>query len=342
MDKRRHRWFLPALVLLTPLVFLLCVGVGSAALSPGQVAGALWGGLTGHMPESVSSETASILLRVRLPRVCTVALVGAGLSLCGGAMQGLLKNPLADGSTLGVSSGASLGAVLAIALGLRLPFFSGGGVTVMSILFAFLSMFLILSLAHVVDYSLSTNTIILVGVIFSMFAASVTSLLVTFAGDKVKNIMFWTMGSFAGASYGDAGLMLLALLVCGALLLRLSGELNAFAVGEENARHIGVDVRRVKLTVMVAVSILLGVSVSVSGSIGFVGLVVPHMTRFITGPNHRRLLPTAMWLGALFLLLADLISRTLFSPTQLPIGVITSFVGSLAFIYIFYTLRAKR
>ncbi|NCB63549.1 MAG: iron ABC transporter permease [Clostridia bacterium] len=339
MDKRVRRWLLPLAVLLTPAVFLLCVGVGSVFFPPAEVAGALWGGLTGSIPAFVPDQAASILLRVRLPRVCTVALVGAALSVCGGAMQGLLKNPLADGSTLGVSSGASLGAVLAIALGVRLPFLPGGAVTVLSILFAFLSMLLILSLARALDYSLTTNTIILVGVIFSMFAASVTSLLVTFAGDKVKNIMFWTMGSFSGASFGDAGLMLLALVACGAVLLRLAPELNAFAIGEENARHIGVDVRRVKLTVMVAVSVLLGVAVSVSGSIGFVGLVIPHMTRFVTGPNHRALLPVSMWSGALFLMLADLLSRTLFSPVELPIGVITSFVGSVSFIYIFYCSR---
>ena len=201
---------------------------------------------------------------------------------------------------------------------------------------------LILTLAHILDYSLSTNTIILVGVIFSMFAGSVTNLLVTFAGDKVKNIMFWTMGSFTGTTFQDAGIVLLALIFCSILLLNLSAELNAFAMGEENAIHIGVNVRRVKLLIMIAVSILLGISVSVSGSIGFVGLVIPHIARFMVGPNHKKLLPISMWLGSIFLLLADLISRTILSPAVLPIGVITSFVGSIFFIYIFYTLRTKQ
>jgi iron complex transport system permease protein len=344
MKARRDltRWLTIAAAVLTPIVFLLCVGVGSVGFSISEVAGTIWGGITGTMPETVPEGADSILLSVRLPRVCTVALVGAALSLCGGAMQGLLKNPLADGSTLGVSSGASLGAVLAIALGTKIPFLGDVGVTIMSILFAFLAMVLILTLAHTLDYSLSTDTIILVGVIFSMFASSVTSLLVTFSGDQVKNIMFWTMGSFTGTTFKDAGLMLVALVVCGAVLLRLGPELDAFAVGEENARHIGVDVRRVKLTVMIAVAALLGIAVSVSGSIGFVGLVIPHATRFITGPNHKKLLPVSMWLGGLFLMLADLLSRTIVSPAVLPIGVITSFVGSIAFIYIFYTLRAKR
>ena len=313
---------------------LLCTLVGSVFLPPSEVFAVLTG-------SPATPESAAILLQVRLPRVLTVALVGAALSLCGAAMQGLLKNPLADGSTLGVTSGASLGAVLAIALGIRLPVAIGGSVTVMSIAFAFLSMLCILSLAHCLDYSLSTNTIILIGVIFSMFASSATSLLVTFAGDKVKNITFWTMGSFSGAAYADAALMLVALVVCGGVLLYLAPELNAFAVGEENARNVGVNVRRVKLVVMVAVSALLGASVSVSGCIGFVGLVIPHMTRFLTGPNHRLLLPASLLGGALFLLLADLASRTLFAPLELPIGVITSFVGSVAFIYIFYRSRKR-
>ena len=326
-------WVLGLAALLCTL--LLCVAVGSVFLPPAEVLRVLFG-------SPAAPESTAILLRVRLPRVLTVALVGAALSLCGAAMQGLLKNPLADGSTLGVTSGASLGAVLTIALGIRVPLLGARAVTVMSIVFAFLSMLLILSLAHFLDYSLSTNTIILIGVIFSMFAGSATSLLVTFAGDKVKNIMFWNMGSFAGASYPDAMLMAVALLVCGAVLLYLAPELNAFAVGEENARNVGVNVGRVKLAVMIAVSALLGAAVSVSGCIGFVGLVIPHMTRFLTGPNHRLLLPASLLGGSVFLLLADLASRTLFAPLELPIGVITSFVGSVTFIYIFYRSRTRR
>lgn len=342
MRQKHRRWIITAAVLVTPLIFLLCVGIGSVNYTPAEITQVLWNGIRGNLHETSGNGVANVILKIRLPRVCTVALVGAALALCGTAMQGLLKNPLADGSTLGVSSGASLGAVFAIALGLHIPMIGSIGVTVMSILFAFLSIILILTLAHILDYSLSTNTIILVGVIFSMFAGSVTNLLVTFAGDKVKNIMFWTMGSFTGTTFQDAGIVLLALIFCSILLLNLSAELNAFAMGEENAIHIGVNVRRVKLLIMIAVSILLGISVSVSGSIGFVGLVIPHIARFMVGPNHKKLLPISMWLGSIFLLLADLISRTILSPAVLPIGVITSFVGSIFFIYIFYTLRTKQ
>ena len=278
-------------------------------------------------------------MNVRLPRVLNVALVGASLALCGAAMQGLLRNPLADGSTLGVSSGASLGAVLALALGVTIPGTAYGGTMVMAMVFAFLSLAAILGLAYALDRSLTTNSIILIGVIFSMFASSVISLVISFASQNIKSITFWTMGSLAGTNFGHTRVLALALLICGVIILRYARELNAFAIGEDNARHIGVNVRRVKLVILVAVSVLIGVCVSVSGTIGFVGLVVPHMARMITGPNHKRLLPSAMFSGAIFLLLADLAARTILRPIELSIGVVTSLVGAVAFITIFVRTR---
>ena len=155
-----------------------------------------------------SATHISILLKIRLPRVLCTALTGACLSLCGAAMQGLLKNPLADGSTLGVSSGAALGAAVSIAFGIRLPFLPFSAAMGMAIVFAFISLILILSLAMRLDNSLSTNTIILIGIIFSMFVSSLLTLLLTFAADKVKNITFWTMGSLSGSSYENAALLL--------------------------------------------------------------------------------------------------------------------------------------
>ncbi len=209
----------------------------------------------------------------------------------------------------------------------------------MAILFAFLSLLVILTLSYRLDASLSTNTIILLGVIFSMFASSLSSLVITFAGDKVKTITFWTLGSLQGNGYRSVILLALTLLVCGGLLLSQARELNAFAIGEDNARSVGVNVKRVKLRVLVCVSVLIGMSVSVSGTIGFVGLVTPHILRLITGPNHRRLLPASLYGGAVFLMLSDLIARTILSPRELPIGVVTSLIGTAVFLYIFYSAR---
>lgn len=321
-------------------VMLLCICVGSVSIPLSHTLTAMWNTLWGmEVPEGISKN---IILNVRLPRVINVALVGAALSLCGAAMQGLLRNPLADGSTLGVSSGASLGAVIALAFGVTIPGSPYGGAMLMAMGFAFFSLILILSLAYALDRSLSTNSIILIGVIFSMFASSVINLIISFAQDHLKSITFWTMGSLSGTNFSHARILAIAVLVCGAIILRYARELNAFAIGEDNARHIGVNVKKVKLVILITVSVLIGVCVSISGAIGFVGLVMPHMARMLTGPNHKRLLPSAMFSGAIFLLLADLAARTLLSPIELSIGVVTSLVGAVAFIVIFYRTRKAR
>ena len=289
------------------------------------------------MPEGISAN--AIILSVRLQRVLCVALTVASLSLCGAAMQGLLKNPLADGSTLGVSSGASLGAVVAIAFNITLPGLPFAGTVAMAMLFALASLLIILALAYKLDFSLSTNTIILIGIIYSMFVSSIMSLIITFAPDKVRHIVFWTMGSLQGTSYENALALLAVLAAFGTAILLRARELNAFAIGEDNARSVGVDVRRVRLMMLVCVSAIIGVCVSIGGTIGFVGLVTPQMVRMLVGPNHRRLLPASLFAGAIFLLLADLVARVLLNPLELPLGVVTSFVGALAFVYIFYSSR---
>jgi len=310
----------------TFLTFTLCVCVGSVSIP---------------IKELFSSI---IIIQVRLPRVLCVAFTGAALSLCGCAMQGLLRNPLAEGSTLGVSSGAALGAVLSMAFGLSIPGVDMSALpftetTVMAIVFAFLSLLLILGLSYKMDYSLSTNTIILIGVIFSMFVNSIISLVLAFSDEHAKNIIFWMMGSLAGSTYTNVWTLLIALIIFGAVILRYARELNAFAMGEDNARHIGVNVKRVKLIVLISVAALIGVCVSIGGAIGFVGLVIPHMTRMITGSNHKRLLPASIFSGAIFLMLADLVGRIILNPLELPIGVVTSIIGSIVFVYIFYYTR---
>ena len=337
---RRERFAPVTYALLTAgllLTMVLCVCVGSVPISLSDTVTAVWGALWGlPIPQNIAKN---IILNVRLPRVLCVALSGASLSLCGAAMQGLLRNPLADGSTIGVSSGAALGAVIAMAAGFTLPGTGYGGVMVTAMAFAFGSLALILSLAYALDRSLATNSIILIGVIFTMFISSIISLVVTFASDHTRSLSFWTLGSFSGVNYDQAKLLALALVVCGGVVLRYSHELNAFAVGEDNARHVGVNVKRVKLVILVTISVLIGVCVSISGTISFVGLVMPHIARMLVGPNHKRLLPASLFAGAIFLLLADLAARTLFSPVELSIGVVTSLVGAVAFVIIFYRTR---
>ena len=330
-------------MLLTIALFftmILSICVGSVRISFSDTVTSVWNAIWGlPIPENIAKN---IILNVRLPRVLCVTLAGAALSICGAAMQGLLRNPLADGSTMGVSSGAALGAIIAVATGFILPGLSFGGSMIMAMAFAFGSLILILSLAYTLDRSLSTGSIILIGVIFTMFISAIISLIITFASDHTRTLSFWTMGSFSGVNYDQAKIMCVALVICGGILFRFSPELNAFAIGEDNARHIGVNVKRVKLIILITVSVLIGVCVSIAGTVSFVGLIMPHIARMLVGPNHKRLLPASLFSGAIFLLLADLTARTLLSPIELPIGVVTSIVGAVAFVIIFYKTRKAR
>lgn len=318
---------------LTLFVFVLCVSLGSVNIPLRDVWNAVSGG-------GVSRESyRSIVWWTRLPRVICAGLMGAALSLCGAAMQGLLRNPLADGSTLGVSSGAALGAALSIVLGITVPGLESAGPAAMAMLFSFGSLVLILTLAWGIDRNFATHNIILIGVVFTMLVSALLSILITFSGEKLRSITYWTMGSLSGKSYEQDAVLLGGLLFFGLPLLLQSRELNAFAVGEENALHVGVPVRRVKLTVMICASALIGICVSIGGSVAFVGLIIPHMIRLAAGPNHRKLLPLSMFGGAVFLMLADLAARSILSPLELPIGVVTSLIGAVVFIVIFYRSR---
>lgn len=325
-------------ILLFLVVFNSSVLIGSIGFSPGFTIRIILKSLFGAGDISdIPESTVTIILNVRMPRVILSAMVGAALSLAGAAMQGLLKNPLADGSTLGIASGGALGAVLSIVLGISIPFFPQAGLAIMSILASFLSLMFILTLTYKIDYNLSNQTIILTGVIFSMLAGSITSLLVSLSGNNLRQVVFWSMGSFSGKGWSHVTLMLPFFIIGAVPLTFLSRELNAFSLGEEQAGFIGVNIKKVKFTILVLVSVLVGASVAVGGTIGFVGLVIPHITRFITGPDHKKLLPFSVLFGASFLMAADLLSRTVLSPAEIPIGVVTSLVGGILFIYIFYS-----
>lgn len=334
--ERRHALIYVVMAIATITMLVVGTCVGSVAVPFSETVDICLRALMGATQPDPSH--ASIILTVRLPRVLCVALCGASLSVAGASMQGLLKNPLADGSTLGVSSGAALGAATSIALGLNLPGAILSPTMVCAAIGAFASLVLVLTLSWRLDASLSTNTLILIGIIFSLFASALLSLIVTMASDHVREITFWTMGSLAGSTYGEAAMLLLALVACGTILVLNADELDAFSIGEDNARSVGVDVRRVRITVLVLCSILIGACVSCAGTIGFVGLVTPHATRLLLGPSHRRLLPACLLAGAVFLIAADLVARTVASPLELPLGAVTSLVGSVIFVQIFYLM----
>ncbi len=338
MKHARTFGFVLAALCLTSLTVMLCLCVGSVPIAFQDTVDVLRSALTGAARDDT---LAMILLRRRLPRVLCAALIGASLSLSGAVMQGLLRNALADGSTLGVSSGASLGAAVAIVTGVSFRLGGLADTTVVAILFAGLSLAGVLGIAYALDHSLSTQTIILLGVVFGMLVSALLTLLITFSGEKLRSITFWTLGSLASVNDASVRLLLGALVPLGGLLLAHADILDLFALGESRAARLGVRVRRVKAVCMASVCALCGVCVSVGGGIGFVGLVTPHMVRLVVGPSHRRLLPACALGGAIFLMLCDLAARTLFSPRELPIGVITSIIGAVVFVAL-YARRGRQ
>ncbi|SEJ65376.1 iron complex transport system permease protein [Bhargavaea ginsengi] len=282
---------------------------------------------------------ANILWNIRMPRVVLAGLVGGSLALAGAAFQGLLKNPLADPYTLGVSSGASVGAVATLFFGIGL--FGAYTLPIFSMAGAMAVLLLVIGFARAVDRSLKMETIILTGVIFGSFLGSVLSLMIALTGEELRQIISWLLGSVSMRGWKYVWIILPFLLVGGLLLWLCRRELNAMLFGEERAHHLGVDVRKRKWMILGGGSILTGSAVAVSGTIGFVGLVVPHMTRILWGSDHRHLLPLSFINGASLLVLCDLVARTIISPTELPVGVITSFIGAPVFAFIFYRQRRK-
>ncbi|UUX33341.1 FecCD family ABC transporter permease [Fundicoccus culcitae] len=318
-------------------VFILCVSIGSVTIPIEDILHSFKALITG---QELNNQYDRIIYYIRIPRVIVAGLVGVALALSGAIMQGLLKNPLADGSTLGISSGASLGAVIAIVTGFNIPRLPYYGTVIMAIIFAFGSLVVILSISYRIDKTLSNNTVILVGVIFSMTASSLISLLIAIFNNDIQRIIFWTMGSLSGSTYENATLLLVAIIIFGVIALTNAEELNAFSLGEDQARNLGVDVKKIRILLFLCSSALIGTAVAVGGNIGFVGLIIPHITRLIFGSNHKIVLPMTCFIGAIFLMITDLISRTLFSPTELPIGVITALIGSVLFLVIFSRRRS--
>lgn len=287
-----------------------------------------------------ADEVASnILWSIRMPRVILAGLVGASLAISGAAFQGLLKNPLADPYTLGVSSGASVGAVMTLFFSLSAPVLGMFTLPAFSMIGALLTMFLVLGFAKLVDKAMKMETLILTGIIISSFLSSIISLMIALTGEELRQIISWLMGSVSMRGWPYVK-MILPFVIVGTILLWLNRrELNAMLFGEERAKYLGVNVRRSKLTLLIGGSMLTGAAVSVSGTIGFVGLVVPHMTRLLFGANHQHLLPLSLMNGASLLILCDLVARTIIAPTELPIGVITALLGAPVFAYIFFRQR---
>jgi iron complex transport system permease protein len=326
------------LSLLLILVILVSITLGSVNVPPFRSIRILLQSILGLKGAGSDTER-TIILSLRLPRAILAGLVGAGLSVSGATFQALLRNPLADPYILGVSSGAAVGAIIAILLGLGTFSF---GLPLASFLGALLTILVVFYFGRQ-DRKIHPHTLLLAGVITGSFLSALIMFFISVSRrEELHTILFWLMGDFS-FSNPRAILIIFPYILLGVVLLYLrSRHLNLILSGEENAIQLGVDVEKLKLISYLSASLITAASVSACGLIGFVGLIIPHSVRLIFGPDHRLLIPSAALLGASFLIASDTIARTLLAPVELPVGVITAAFGGPFFIYLLKTRKGMK
>ena len=316
------------------LSITLAVTIGPAEIRFDEV----WASIASHLGLGTTPLTVlrdGIVWELRMPRVLTAACVGAGLALSGAVMQALTRNPLADPYLLGLSSGASLGAVSVILLGISVL------LPVAAFLGALLALAVTLLLASALGRITPTRTV-LAGLAVSSLAGAITSFVIfwTVTGDSYREILSWLLGSLSGARWPAVLIAGTAIIVIGIPVMATGRLLDSFAFGDTSAAALGVNVSGTRWALLGATALLTGAMVSVSGSIGFVGLILPHAVRLLVGPGHRALLPLSALVGAIFLVWADTIARTIFDPRELPVGIVTALIGAPVFAFLLARRRA--
>ncbi len=288
-----------------------------------------------------------LLQNIRLPRILLATLVGGGLAISGAAIQGLFRNPLADQTLIGVTSGASLFAVLGIVfmgsvLSSLAELFSQSIVSIFSFAGGFVTTYMVYFLSRK-NGQTDVMTMLLAGIAISAFAASISGVFIYLSNDQqLRDITFWTLGSLSAANWTQIAVALPIVLLGGIVISTKSKSLNAILLGEKEARYLGIDVEKVKSTLIFFTALVVGVCISVSGIIGFVGLVIPHFLRLMRGPDYRYLLPASALLGAVFMIFADTLARTIIAPGELPIGILTSMVGAPFFLWLLIKSQKER
>jgi iron complex transport system permease protein len=316
---------LPALAVLLVVAILAGVGIGAVRIAPEQTIAILLHHLGLDTDIAFSQQQDAIVWAIRLPRVILALLVGSSLAVSGAVLQGMFRNPLADPGLIGVSSGAALGAVASVALGFSflgvatLPVFAFVGGVITSITVYFIA-------RH--DGKTEIVTLVLTGIALNTVSGALTGLLTYVASDQqLRAVVFWSLGSLGSATWTTVGASTPFIVVGLLMIPRWGGALDLFVLGEREARHLGVDTERVRLELIMITALMTGAAVAVAGVVGFVGLIVPHLLRLLAGPSHRVLLPACALGGASLVLLADLAARTIASPAELPLGVITALLG---------------
>ena len=334
----RNLSIVAALWLLLILVMLAGLAVGAVSIPPARFGVALKEIITTPMAEW--SYEAIIIWRLRLPRVLLAAVVGAALATAGAVLQGLLHNGMADSYVLGVSSGASLGAAVVMLFGLKFTFLGLGAVAPAAFLGAVLTLVAVITIARRVAGK-STLGLLLAGIAMSSFLSAIVSLLVYFSNEKIQPMVFWLMGGFSARGWNHLLLVTPYLVLGYSLAFSLNRYLTAISISDQTAHHFGVNVEKTRLILLCSSALLTAASVAVSGVIGFVGLMIPHVGRMLVGHNYRKLLPASALLGAAFLTAADLLARVIVRPTELPVGIITALCGGPFFLYLLAKRRSE-
>lgn len=324
-----------ALLILVLAIFFACMA-GSISIPFPDIFNILYARIfsTGALAHYPASQI-SILLDIRLPRILMAGLAGAALAISGAAYQGMFRNPLADPYLIGVSQGAALGAVIGFLLPFNLPVIS---IPALSFTGALLSVTAIFFIART-GKTLPLTTLILGGVAVGAFLSAITSYFLIISGDRLHGIVFWLLGTLSVADWEKISIMTPYILAGSVVILLLARPLNIMQLDEEQARQLGINVEAVKLVILAAATLCTAAAVCFCGVIGFAGIIIPHAVRLIFGPDYRILLPISLITGATFLILADTLARTVLSPTEVPIGVITAFIGAPFFLYL---LRQKK
>lgn len=314
-------------------IIYICTVVGVANITIGDVNRILLHKLFGYGNiDDLPAGSVVIIWTIRMPRIILGFLSGASLAVCGAGYQGIFKNPMADPFILGVSSGAALGAAIGIVFNFSANFFGFSGITILAFVGSFLAIGLVYGISHV-GSKVPVSTLLLSGVAVNSTLSSVMSLIMMLNRNSMDQIMFWTMGSLNGKGWNQI-ITVLPWVIIGMIVLFMStSDLDIMLTGEETATQLGVNVEVVKRKILIASSIITAAIISVTGIIGFVGLVVPHVVRLITGPKHRILLPMSLVFGGAFLVICDTIARSI-TTSELPVGVITAVCGGPFFLYL--------
>ncbi|MEG1027754.1 MAG: iron ABC transporter permease [Oscillospiraceae bacterium] len=329
-----------SLIIACIVILVLAMGIGSVPIAPIDCINIIIKKLFDiELFGAVNEISQSILLKIRIPRTLLAFVSGSGLAVSGVMMQSVLRNPLASSFTLGVSSGAALGASVAILFGisifgfLTLPIF---GLTA-----GLITVFLALGVAAKVDRNLQNNSIILTGMAFSLFANAAITIIMALSKEQLQRLVYWQMGSFATKTPSELMVLFPIIFIGCAISLRCARQMDIMTLGDEQAQTSGVEVKKMKWILLSLSAVITGSVVSLVGIIGFVDLFTPHAARKLFGASHKYVIPASVLLGGAFMVLCDLIARTIVAPLELPVGAITSAIGAPFFIYLYFSRRKK-